>query len=152
MTRSTAKKHPIEILLVEDSLSDIELFKEAFEGTNSAPNIHTARDGDEALDYLYKRGKHEKAVRPDLILLDLNIPKKSGKEVLSIIKDDQYLKHIPAIVLTGSDAETDVADSYQLQANAYIVKPSDLPQFLTVVQTLENFWFTVAKLLQNKMD
>lgn len=137
---------PIDILLVEDNPGDVELTQEAFHEANIATRMHVARDGDEALDFLYRRGAHAEAVRPDIILLDLNMPGKNGKEVLEIIKQDYALKDIPVIVLTSSEADMDVAKSYSLHANAYIVKPLNLTQFVQVVQAVEMFWLSVVKL------
>lgn len=137
---------PIEILLVEDSPGDVELTQEAFHAAEIANRLHVTRDGNEALEFLWRRGCYESAVRPDLILLDLNMPGKDGKEVLAIIKEDENLKEIPVIVLTSSEAEMDIAKSYALHANAYIVKPVSLNQFLHVVEAVEMFWLSVVKL------
>lgn len=137
---------PIEILLVEDSAGDVELTQEAFLDAKIANRIHVTRDGDEALEFLYRRGRHESAVRPDMVLLDLNMPGKNGKEVLAIIKEDDDLKEIPVIVLTSSEAEMDIAKSYQLHANAYIIKPVSLQQFLQIVEAVEMFWLSVVRL------
>lgn len=137
---------PIEILLVEDNPGDIELTQDAFADAKIANCQHVVRDGEEALDFLYRRGKHEKAIRPDLILMDLNMPKKAGIEVLQVIKRDPILQEIPVIILTSSEAEKDIVQSYALHANAYIVKPMNLAQFLGVVQAVEQFWLSVVKL------
>lgn len=145
MTDFSSKKQ-IEILLVEDSQGDIELTQEAFHDAKIANRIHVAHDGDEALEFLYQRDRHAQAIRPDIILLDLNMPGKNGKEVLSIIKEDDALKEIPVIVLTSSEAEIDVAKSYQLHANAYIIKPVNLKQFLQIVEAVEMFWLSVVRL------
>ncbi len=136
----------MEIFLVEDNPGDIELTQEAFSDTKFPHRIHIARDGEEALDFLYRRGSHAGAVRPDLLLLDLNMPRKGGKEVLAIIKEDESLKDIPVIVLTSSEAEQDILRSYKLHANAYVVKPVDFPRFVEVVEVVERFWFEAAKL------
>lgn len=138
--------HLIEILLVEDNMGDIELTQEAFQEMKICNQLHIARDGEEALDFLYRRGNYGDAVRPDIILMDLNMPKKNGKEVLEAIKQDEILKDIPVVMLTSSDAERDIVKSYQLHANAYVVKPVDFQQFMYVMQTVENFWLGVVKL------
>lgn len=137
---------PIEILLIEDNAGDIELTQEAFQEAKIPNRIHVVRDGDEALEFLYRKGKYEDAVRPDIMLLDLNMPGKNGKEVLAIVKEDEYLKDIPIIIITSSEAEMDVAKSYALHVNAYIVKPVSLQQFLQVVEAVEMFWLSVVKL------
>ena len=143
---SLRKTQPMEILLVEDNSGDIELIHEAFEDAKTLSHLHIVYDGEEALDFLYRRGEYFHSVRPDLILLDLNMPKKSGREVLAIIKQDSALQDIPVIVLTSSEAEPDVLESYTLHANAYIVKPSDLMQFMHVVEAVEYFWLHMVKL------
>jgi len=140
---------PIEILLVEDNAGDIELTQEAFHDAKIVNRTHVARNGDEALDFLYRRAGFRDVVRPDVILLDLNIPRKSGQEVLAVIKQDAALQDIPVVILTSSAAERDIVVSYKLHANAYIVKPVDLAQFLKVVETVENFWLSVVKLPPN---
>ena len=142
------RTHPIDILLVEDNLGDIELTCEAFQDAKISHRIHIARDGEEALQFLYRRGVYTEAVRPDLILLDLNMPRRGGKDVLAVIKADDELKRIPVIMLTSSEAEDDIAKSYSLHANAYIVKPMELQQFLKVIEAIEIFWLTIAKLPQ----
>ncbi|CAN5193666.1 response regulator [soil metagenome] len=136
----------IHILLVEDSLADIELTLEALEEAKFVNEVQTVRDGADALDYLHRRGRHAHAVRPDLIILDLNLPKRSGHEVLVDIKEDPELRRIPVAVLTTSAAEADVVKSYDLGANCYLTKPVDVGQFLTVVQSIEDFWFGVVQL------
>jgi len=141
---------PIEILLVEDNAGDIELTQDAFHDAKIINHVHVARDGDKALDFLYRRAGFKDAVRPDIILLDLNIPRKSGQEVLAIIKQDETLKEIPVVILTSSAAEQDIVKSYNLHANAYIVKPVDLTQFLRVVESVEEFWLSVVKLPTRK--
>lgn len=138
----------IHILLVEDSLADIELTLEALEEAKFVNQVKTVRDGADALDYLHRRGEHAGAVRPDLIILDLNLPKRSGHEVLADIKDDPDLRRIPVAVLTTSSAEADVLESYDLGANCYLTKPVDVGQFLSVVQSIEDFWFGVVRLPQ----
>lgn len=136
----------IDILLVEDSPSDVELVRESFSIGKVFNNLYVAEDGIEALDFLHKRGKFVGVPRPDLILLDLNLPKKDGREVLAEIKADPSLKLIPVVVLTTSAAEQDILSSYQLQANCYITKPVDLEQFTAVILSIECFWLNVVKL------
>ena len=136
----------IEILLVEDSPGDVRLTQEALRDAKVQNNLHVALDGMEATAFLWRLGKHANAPRPDLILLDLNLPKKSGREVLEEIKLDPSLKSIPVVVLTTSAAEEDVLRSYQLHANCYITKPVDLDQFLKVVKAIDNFWLAIVKL------
>ena len=136
----------LQILLVEDSLPDIELTLEALEDAKFANNVNVARDGQEALDYLQRTGAHADAVRPDLIILDLNLPKRSGQEVLEAIKADAKLRRIPVAVLTTSAAEADVVRSYDLGANCYLTKPVDVEQFMRVVQSIEDFWLGMVRL------
>jgi CheY-like chemotaxis protein len=137
---------PIEILLVEDNAGDARLAKEALHDAKVSNNLSWVADGVEALAFLRREGKHEKAPRPDLILLDLNLPRKDGREVLSEIKADDKLKRIPVVILTTSQAEEDIVKAYHLNANCYISKPVDLDQFIKVVKTIEDFWLTIVKL------
>ncbi len=137
---------PIEILLVEDNPGDVRLTKEALKDARVANNLHVTMDGVEALAFLRKQGRHASAPRPDLILLDLNLPKKNGREVLEEIKAEDALRHIPVVILTTSQAEQDVVESYRLRANAYVTKPVDLDQFLRVVGSIEQFWLEIVKL------
>ena len=137
---------PIEILLVEDSPGDVRLTQEALRDAKMQNNLHVASDGMEATSFLWRHGKHAHAPRPDLILLDLNLPKKAGREVLEEIKLDPSLKSIPVVILTTSAAEEDILRSYQLHANCYITKPVNLDQFLKVVKTIDNFWLAIVKL------
>jgi two-component system, chemotaxis family, response regulator Rcp1 len=137
---------PIEVLLVEDSPGDVRLTKEAFKDAKVHINLHVASDGAEAMAFLGREGKHEYAPRPDLILLDLNLPKKDGREVLEEIKENPSLKSIPVVVLTTSASEEDILRSYLLHANCYITKPVDLDGFLKVVKSIDNFWLSVVKL------
>jgi len=137
---------PIDILLVEDNPGDSRLAFEALKESKLRNKLHVVMDGIEAMDFLYKRGKHVQAPRPDLILLDLNLPKKDGREVLAEIKSDPELKRIPVVILTISKAEEDVLKSYNLHANCFITKPLDLNQFVTVVKSIEDFWLTIVKL------
>ena len=137
---------PIEILLVEDSPGDVRLTQEALRDAKVQNNLHIASDGMEATAFLWRQGKYANAPRPDLILLDLNLPKKGGREVLEEIKQDPSLKSIPVVILTTSAAEEDILRSYQLHANCYITKPVDLDQFLKIVKTIDNFWLAIVKL------
>jgi chemotaxis family two-component system response regulator Rcp1 len=137
---------PIDILLVEDNAGDSRLAVEALKESKLRNNLHIVVDGMEAMDFLYKRGKYLQVPRPDLILLDLNLPKKDGREVLAEIKADPDLKRIPVVILTISKAEEDVLKSYNLHANCFITKPLDLSQFVTVVKSIEDFWLTIVKL------
>ena len=133
-----------EILLVEDNEGDIELTKEAFEEAKFRNNLLVARDGNEALDFLFKRNGHEAATTPDIILLDLNLPGTDGREILEIVKADSNLKRIPTIVLTSSNEDRDIVASYDLHANCYIVKPVNAAKFIEVVQHVENFWVEIV--------
>ena len=137
---------PIEILLVEDSPSDAALTSKALAAGKIANKLNHVVDGVEALDYLHFRGKYENAVRPDLIMLDLNLPRKDGREVLAELKNDPDLKLIPIIVLTTSHADRDILQSYTLNANCYITKPVDFTHFIDVVRSIEQFWLTVVTL------
>jgi CheY-like chemotaxis protein len=137
---------PVEILLVEDNKGDVGLIEEVFEEAKIRNNLHVAEDGEEALLYLHGEGKFSGSPRPDIILLDLNLPKKGGREVLREIKEDENLHNIPVIVLTTSDAEKDIIGAYDLHANAYITKPLDFDQFIKVVGSIENFWLDIVKL------
>jgi CheY-like chemotaxis protein len=143
-TRITSK--PIDILLVEDSKGDIGLIEEIFEDAKSVNILHIAEDGEEAIAFLRAENQFSGAPRPDIILLDLNLPKKDGREVLEEVKGDDELKNIPVVVLTTSRAEDDIMRSYNLHANAYITKPVDFDQFLNVVRSIENFWLEIVKL------
>lgn len=144
------KGGPIEVLLVEDSPGDVRLTREAFREANPLVRLHVALDGVEAMAFLQKEGDHADAPRPDLILLDLNLPKMDGREVLTRIKADESLKMIPTVILTTSDAETDIVRSYQLQANAYLTKPVQLDAFESLVKSLSDFWLTRVKLPQQR--
>lgn len=136
---------PIEILLVEDSPGDVRLTQEALKEAKMRNNLHVVGDGVEAMSFLRKKGKYADAPRPDLIFLDLNLPKKDGREVLAEIKSEDDLKSIPVVVLTISKSEEDILRSYNLHANCYVTKPIDFDQFTTVVKAIENFWFTIVK-------
>jgi CheY-like chemotaxis protein len=137
---------PIEILLVEDSAGDVRLVQENLKESKVRNALNVVGDGMEAMAYLRKEGKYKDAPRPDLVLLDLNLPKKDGRQVLKEMKSDENLKCIPVVVLTISKGEEDIMKSYSLHANAYISKPVDLNQFLKVVKAIEEFWLTVVKL------
>ena len=149
MIRKAEETPPVEILLVEDNPGDFRLTQEALHEGKVYNNLHWAKDGVEALDFLKQRGKHAKAPRPDIILLDLNLPKKDGREVLQDIKSDDTLKRIPVVVLTTSKAEEDVLRTYNLHANCYVTKPVDLEKFIVVVRSIDIFWLTVVTLPPN---
>jgi two-component system, chemotaxis family, response regulator Rcp1 len=149
MTDST-RASPVEILLVEDNPGDVRLTKEALKEGKVYSNLHWAKDGVEALEFLRRRGNFADVPRPDIILLDLNLPKKDGREVLAEIKSDDDLKRIPVVILTTSKAEEDVLRSYQLHANCYVTKPVDLEKFIVVVQSIDRFWLTVVTLPNGK--
>jgi two-component system, chemotaxis family, response regulator Rcp1 len=136
----------VEILLIEDNPGDVRLTKLALKGGKILNNINVVMDGAEAMDYLLRKGKYSEAMRPDLIILDLNLPKKDGRQVLKEIKDNESLRRIPIVVLTTSRDEQDVLKSYNLHANAYITKPLDLDQFIDVVRSIETFWVSVVRL------
>jgi chemotaxis family two-component system response regulator Rcp1 len=146
MTMIGGKGVPIEVLLIEDSPGDVRLTKEAFRAANPCIHLHVASDGVEAMIFLRQEGIHLDAPRPDLILLDLNLPKMDGREVLARIKEDDLLKTIPTVILTTSDAEVDIAKSYQLQANCYLNKPVQLEAFESLVKSINDFWLTEVKL------
>ncbi len=137
---------PVKILLVEDNVADARLTKESLKECKVLNELFVVSDGIEAIQFLSKAGKYSDAPRPDLILLDLNLPRKDGREVLSVIKNDQELKTIPVVVLTSSGAERDIAQSYDLHANCYITKPLDLDEFSEVVKAIDGFWFSIVKL------
>jgi len=143
---TTTSAVPIEILLIEDNPGDVRLTREALKDAKVRNNLHVAMDGVEALAFLRKHGKYVAVPRPDLILLDLNLPKKNGREVLEEIKNDDALRHIPVVILTTSQAEQDILESYRLRANAFVTKPVDLEQFLKVVASIEQFWLEIVKL------
>jgi len=138
--------NPIEILLVEDNPGDVRLTKESLKDAKVSNNVHVAEDGVVAMTFLRREGLHADAPRPDLILLDLNLPEKDGREVLAEIKADPDLRRIPVVVLTTSQAEEDILKAYNLNANCYVTKPVDLDQFMHVVKSIENFWLTIVKL------
>ncbi|AWK11942.1 two-component system response regulator [Streptomyces spongiicola] len=137
---------PIEVLLVEDDPGDELMTREAFADNKIGNSLHVVRDGQEALDFLYRQGAHRDAPRPDLILLDLNLPKYDGRQVLERIKADADLTHIPVVVLTTSAAEEDILRSYRLHASAYVTKPVDLEQFIAAIRKIDDFFVTVVRL------
>ena len=137
---------PIDVLLVEDSPGDVRLTQEALREANRAVRLHVAVDGVDAMDFLRREGRHLRAPRPDLILLDLNLPKMDGREVLAQIKADDRLRTIPTIILTTSEAEADITKSYQLRANCFLSKPVELGAFESLVKSINDFWLTKAKL------
>jgi len=137
---------PIEILLIEDNPGDVLLIKEALTDSKYQLHLTWVKDGVEALNYLYRHNNYQNAIMPDLILLDLNLPKKDGREVLEAIKHDRQLKIIPVIILTSSKAESDVFKSYYLHANCYLTKPVDLNCFIDIIRSVEQFWLTVVNL------
>jgi CheY-like chemotaxis protein len=143
---------PIEILLVEDNPADVRLTREALKDAKVVNRLSVATDGEEAMAFLRREGRHAEAPRPDLILLDLNLPRKDGREVLAEVKADDTLKRIPVVILTTSKSEEDVLRSYDLHANCYITKPVGLDQFLTVVESIQDFWLSVVLLPDGKPD
>lgn len=146
MSELRGECRPIEILMVEDNPGDVRLTMEALKEGKVRNHMHIAADGEEAMRFLRRQEPYGQAPRPDLVLLDLNLPKKNGREVLAEIKRDADLKRIPVVILTVSKAEQDILKSYNLHANCYITKPVNLDQFLTVVKSIENFWLTVVML------
>ena len=148
MTNNTSgfPGRPVEILLVEDNPGDARLAEEALKESKVYNTLYTVGDGEEAMKFLHKEGKYAHASRPDVILLDLNLPRKDGREVLAEIKADEDLKRIPVVILTASQSEEDIIKTYDLHANCYITKPIDLSQFIKVVESIEDFWLTIVKL------
>lgn len=149
MTKN-CEREAVDILLVEDNPGDVRLTQEAFREACISNDLHVATDGVEALDFLFQREGHEAVPRPDLVLLDLNLPRKNGQEVLKEIRGDPDLKPTPVIVLTSSDAHEDIVQSYELQTNAYLTKPVDPMEFIELVSSLEEFWFTIVQLPSNQ--
>jgi chemotaxis family two-component system response regulator Rcp1 len=137
---------PIDILLIEDNLGDIDLAREALGMGKLHNSLHVVQDGVAAMDFLRKKGKYADSPRPDLIILDLNLPKKDGRQVLAEVKEDDSLKSIPVVILTTSSAEEDVLKTYNMHANCYITKPIDIKQFLHVVRSIEEFWLSIVVL------
>jgi chemotaxis family two-component system response regulator Rcp1 len=148
MTENISPK-PIDILLVEDNLGDVRLTREALKEGKVLNTLHVVGDGIEALAFLRHAGQYAKSAHPDIILLDLNLPRKDGRELLADIKTDPNLRRIPVVILTTSKAEEDILKSYDLHANCYITKPVDMNRFITVVQSIEDFWFTIVRLPPN---
>jgi two-component system, chemotaxis family, response regulator Rcp1 len=146
------RNRPIDILLVEDNPGDERLTREALKEGKVYSNLHWVKDGVEAMEFLNQRGKYAGAPRPDIILLDLNLPKKDGREVLQEIKNTDALKRIPVVILTTSKAEEDVLRTYDLHANCYVTKPVDLEKFIVVVKSIDVFWLTVVTLPPNGAD
>jgi two-component system, chemotaxis family, response regulator Rcp1 len=142
----------IEILLVEDNPGDIRLTKEALKESKIENNLHVAIDGVEAIDFLQKRGRFVNSPTPDLILLDLNLPRKGGIEVLAEIKSNGHLKVIPIVVLTTSQSEKDILKSYELHVNCFVTKPVEFDEFMTAIRSIEDFWFTIVKLPKVEQD
>jgi two-component system, chemotaxis family, response regulator Rcp1 len=142
-------RHAIEILLVEDNPGDVELTREALDVSKVANRLHVVNDGADAIDFLFRRGRFADVPQPDIILLDLNLPNKDGRQVLSEIKADAGLAQIPIVVLTTSQADEDILRAYQLHANCYITKPIDFNQFVRIVSAIEEFWLSVVKLPRN---
>ncbi len=145
---STDFCRPVEILFVEDNPGDVRLTQEALKEAKVLNNLSVVNDGEEAMTFLRRQENYVSVPRPDLILLDLNLPKKDGREVLAEIKSDERLRRIPVVILTTSSAEQDILKTYDLHANCYITKPVDMDQFITVAKAIEEFWFTMVKLPQ----
>jgi CheY-like chemotaxis protein len=144
--RLSEQNRPVEILMAEDNPGDVRLTQEALKESKILNHLHVVGDGEEAMAFLRRQGKYAAAARPDLILLDLNMPKMDGRSVLAEVKGDAELRRIPVVVLSSSSAEQDIVKSYDLHANCYITKPVDLEQFSVVVKTVEEFWFSIVKL------
>jgi chemotaxis family two-component system response regulator Rcp1 len=140
----------VRLLLVEDNAGDVRLTREAFKDAKVHLDLHVVSDGVEAMDFLHRRGRYADSPRPDLILLDLNLPRKDGREVLTEIKSDPLLKTIPVVILTTSGSEVDIEHSYQLNANCYVSKPVDLDQFLSVVRSIDDFWLSAVRFPKEK--
>lgn len=143
---SIAIGRPAEVLLVEDSPGDVRLTREALKEGKVRNNLSVVSDGVEAMEFLRREGKYKDAPRPDIVLLDLNMPRKDGREVLAEMKSDEQLKRIPVVVLTTSEAEQDILRTYDLHANCYLTKPVDLEQFISIVKSVEDFWLTIVQL------
>jgi CheY-like chemotaxis protein len=142
----------INILLVEDSKADARLIEEVFAEEKISVDINVVKNGEEAMAYIRKEGAYKTALRPDLILLDLNMPKKDGREVLAELKADESFKSIPVVILTTSQAEEDVLKSYELQASCYVTKPIDLDKFIKIIRSLDDFWFSAVKFPENSVN
>jgi two-component system, chemotaxis family, response regulator Rcp1 len=141
-----ADSRPVEILIVEDNQGDIRLTREALKESTLRNNLHVAEDGIEAMAFLHRQGPYQNAPTPDLILLDLNLPRKDGRQVLAEVKNDPVLQRIPVVILTTSSADQDIVDTYNLHANCYVVKPVGLNEFLRIVKAIEDFWLTIVRL------
>jgi CheY-like chemotaxis protein len=148
MTENITMK-PIDILIVEDNAGDLRLIRDVLHDSKVSNKINSVRDGEEALEYIFKKGRHVDKATPDLIILDLNLPRKDGREVLAEIKSDPQLKKIPVVVMTMSQSEEDILKAYNLHANCFVTKPIDLDQFIKVVKSIEDFWLTIVKLPPN---
>lgn len=146
MTTTEQQAHPIEILLVEDNPADVRLAQEVLRESKLINRLRAVTDGEQAMAFLRRQGDYAEAVRPDLILLDLNLPGKDGRQVLAEIKADRDLRRIPVVIVTSSQAEEDILKSYDLHANCYVTKPVDLDRFVQVVKSIENFWVSIVKL------
>jgi CheY-like chemotaxis protein len=144
-----ADGRPAEVLLVEDSPGDVRLTREALKEGKVRNNLSVVSDGVEAMEFLRREGKYAQAPRPDIVLLDLNMPRKDGREVLAEMKSDESLKRIPVVILTTSEAEQDILKTYDLHANCYLTKPVDLEQFISIVKSVEDFWLTIVQLPRN---
>ena len=149
MDKITTDINYVEILLVEDSPGDARLAKEALKESNISNNLHIVDDGEKALSFLHKKGEYHSVPKPDLVLLDLNLPKISGHQVLAVIKSEENLKNIPVVVLSISRSEKDIQESYNLNANCFVTKPLDLNEFIQVFETIQNFWLKTVKLPNN---
>ena len=150
MKATRGEAPPLQVLLVEDSPGDVRLTREAFREANGSVRLHVATDGVEAMAFLRRTDGHADAPRPDFILLDLNLPKMDGREVLALIKEDDSLRTIPTVILTTSEADADILTSYELNANAYLRKPVTLDAFESLVKSINDFWLTKVKLPQNR--
>lgn len=148
----TERGRPADILLVEDNPGDVRLTREAFREAHINNDLHVVRDGEAALDFLHQRGDHADAPRPSLVLLDLNLPRVSGMDVLEEAKSDPVLRRIPVVVLTSSEAEEDIVESYENHSNAYLTKPIDPDEFVTLVRSFEDFWLTLVELPPDPED
>jgi CheY-like chemotaxis protein len=146
MSDELAKGRPAEILLAEDNDDDVELTRQAFRRTKLLVNLHRAKDGEQCLAFLRKQGEYQNVLTPDLLLLDLNMPKMSGQEVLAEMIKDEHLKGLPVVILTTSEHEQEILKLYKMRCSSYIVKPVDFDQFLNVVRTITEYWFTVVVL------
>ncbi len=148
--KTTFATRPVEILLVEDNPADVALTGEALQDSKMCNNLHVVTDGEEAMEFLHRKGKYHSAPRPDLILLDLNLPKKNGREVLEDIRADPSLTVIPVVIMTVSKDEKDIYETYRLHANCYIQKPVRFGEFIEIVKSIENFWFSIVMLPSQK--